>query len=62
MRDLYKLTATEAIDSVVEEVMGEHPELTKKRAKDLVINSLLYWTVINEIKGQVNFLLETEEE
>lgn len=60
MRELYKVTATEAIDSVVEEVMEEHPTLSKKDAKNLVLNSLLYYVVIEEIKGQVNFLLDED--
>lgn len=60
--ELYKLTATQAIDAVVEEVMEEHPELSKAKAKNLVCNALVYWCVINEIKGQVNFLLECDEQ
>lgn len=60
MRDLYKLTATEVIDSVVESVLEYHPELSKTMAKTLVLNSLIYCCVIEEIKGQIDFLLEND--
>ena len=39
--ELYKLTATQAIDAVVEEVMEEHPELSKAKESGLQCAGLL---------------------
>lgn len=60
MKDLWKLTANEALSPVIDEVAEEHG-VSKKLARDLVMNALVYCVVIEEIKGQVNFLLEYEE-
>lgn len=59
MRELYKLTPSEALSGVIEEV-AEDNGISKKMAKDLVLNSLIYCVVIEEIKGQVRFLLEVD--
>lgn len=61
MKELYKLTATEAISYAVDNVAEEHG-ISKKFARDLVLNALVYNCVIAEIAGQVNFLLEYEED
>lgn len=61
MRDLYKLTAAEAMSYAIDRVLESNPEVTKKQAKELVLNALVYNCVIEEIVGQVNFLLEKEE-
>jgi hypothetical protein len=55
---LYDITATEAINGIVETVKEVHPELTKAEAKKYVINALVYYCVIDEVIGQVDFLLE----
>ena len=60
MRDLYKLTAAEAMSGAIDKVLENNPELTKKQAKELVLNALIYNCVIEEIVGQVDFLLEKE--
>ena len=59
MKELYKLTANEALAYAVDEVVEEHG-ISKKLARELVLNALVYNCVIEEIKGQVRFLLETE--
>ena len=60
MRDLYEITAKEAIDIVVNSVLEYHPELSKNMGKNVVINSLCYNCVIAEIRGQVDYLLEDD--
>lgn len=59
MRELYKLTATEAISYVADEVAEEN-HISKKLARELVKNALVYSVVIEEIQGQVKFLLERD--
>lgn len=56
MRELYDLTAKEALKPVIDEV-AEELNVDKKTARVLVLNSLVYCVVIEEIKGQVRFLL-----
>lgn len=55
--ELFKLTANEAIQNMVDEV-AECKGISKKLAKQLVINALVYNCVQDEILGQVNFLLD----
>lgn len=59
MKELYKMTANEALSYVVDEVAEDH-DISKKLARELVLNALVYNCVIEEIKGQVSFLLEKE--
>jgi hypothetical protein len=56
-----KITATEAINGIVENVLEAIPDISKKKAKELVIESLIYNCVIDEIVGQVEFLYNNEE-
>lgn len=56
-----KITATEAINGLVESVLEQIPDISKKRAKELVIESLIYNCVVDEIVGQVEFLYNNEE-
>lgn len=56
-----KITATEAINGIVENVLEVIPDISKKKAKELVIESLIYNCVIDEIVGQVEFLYNNEE-
>ena len=58
--ELYNITATEAIESVVNTVLEVNPELSKKDAKKLVLNALIYNCVVDEICGQVSFLMSKE--
>lgn len=62
MRELYDLTAAQALESAIESVIENNPGMSKKQAKTLVLNALLYNCVIDEICGQVNFLMGKEEE
>ena len=55
--ELYDPTMKQAIDSLAEDV-SEKQEISKKRAKLLVLNALLYNTVIEEVNEQVAFLIE----
>lgn len=57
MKNLYKMTANEAIQNMVDEV-AEAKGITKTLAKQLVINALIYNCVQDEILGQVDFLLD----
>ena len=61
MTELYDITATEAINGIVETVKENHPELSKAEAKKYVINALIYNCVIDEILGQVDYLMGVEE-
>lgn len=61
MKELYKLTTSEVISAVADEIMEEH-NVSKKLAKDLVLNALIYYVVIDEIRTQVKFLLECEND
>jgi hypothetical protein len=55
------LTPSLIIDSLVDEVMKDNKDVkNKKQAKKLVLNSLMYNIVINQILEQVDFLLEKE--
>lgn len=60
MRDLYKCTANEAVGYIAEDV-AKAKGISKTLAKQLVINTLLYNCVVDEILGQVDFLLDGEE-
>ena len=61
MHDLYEITAAQAIDESVKVVMDRHPDLKKSAAKILVTNALIYNCVIEEIVGQVDFLLGCDD-
>lgn len=56
MQELYDLTTKEVIDHLCERVQ-ERDKMTKTQAKKLVINALIYNCVIDEILGQVDFLM-----
>lgn len=60
MRDLYEYTMSEAIGFIAETV-AEEKGVSKTLAKKLVVNALLYNCVVDEILGQVNFLLDGDE-
>lgn len=60
MRELFDYTAKQVIDDIVQEVQEEFG-ITKALAKKAVINALIYNCVIEEVKGQVAFLLEIDE-
>lgn len=64
MHDLYEITMAQALEESIKVVMEQHPELTKKMAKTLVVNALIYNCVIEEVVNQVDFLMgcDAEEE
>ena len=61
MKKLYELTTKEVIDHLCERVQ-ERDKMTKAQAKKLVLNALIYNCVIDEILGQVDFLMGKELE
>lgn len=61
MKELYELTTKEVIDNLCERVQ-ERDKMTKAQAKKLVLNALIYNCVIDEILGQVDFLMGKELE
>ena len=56
------LTMKEALDFPIRNVMHEHPELSYSQAKKLVLNTLQYNLVINQICEQTDFLLGVLED
>lgn len=62
MKELYDITATEAINIVIDSVRDHRSDLSKAQCRKLVINSLVYNTVIEEIKGQIALLLDEYDE
>lgn len=61
MRPLYDFTATQVIDSIAKDVQEIHG-VSKAMAKKLVINALIYNCVTDEVLGQVDFLMDRQEE
>ena len=59
MKELYKLTPTEALSYSIDNV-AEELNVSRKLARDLVLNALVYNCVVAEIVGQAAFLLEEE--
>lgn len=60
--ELYDIKVTSAISSIVDDVVENHNSLSRSMAKKLVINSLIYNCVIEEILGQVDFMISKLEE
>ncbi len=60
MKDLYQISRKEALDSLIEEAIKDHPELTKRQAETLVCNALMYNVVIASVGEQINFLLDID--
>lgn len=61
MKTLYELNANQALDYSIRRVQENHPELSKKEARILVLNSLVYNVVIAEVSNMVDYLIEGEE-
>lgn len=59
MKELYDCTLKEVIDDIVADV-AEEQEISKKLARTLVINTLLYNVVTESVKEQVAYLLDRE--
>jgi len=66
MKDLYKITATTAIDNLIEDVMADQESLgakvTKAEARTLVLNALMYNVVSCEVCNQVRYLRDQDIE
>lgn len=60
MIELYNLTATEALKDAIDRVQENNPKLSRAFCKKLVLNTLIYNCVIDEIAGQAEFLLGKE--
>lgn len=61
MRHLEDFTITEVLNYLTDE-MGMEFGVSKKLAKKLIINAIAYNVVVEEIRNQISFLLEDEEE
>lgn len=56
--ELLHLKQSYVMDTLIREIRSEHPELTKSAAKEYLLNALLYNIVIEEIKNQIDFMIE----
>lgn len=56
MKELYDMTTKEVIDNLCQRVIERKP-MTKTQAKKLVLNALIYNCVIDEILGQIDWLM-----
>ena len=56
--NLYDVNMKDLMADLVEEIQSEHPELTKKDAKLLIMNSLYANLVREELSNEINFLIE----
>lgn len=57
MRNLENFTMSEVIGYLADEVAMDK-DISKALAKKLVLNALTYNCVVDEILGQINFLME----
>ena len=55
---LYSVNASEIIKDLTNQVKDNHPNLSNVEAKKLVLNALLSNFIVDEIMGQVDFLIE----
>lgn len=55
--NLYDPTMKQAIDNLTDDIATSH-EISKKRARLLVLNALFYNVVIEAVNDQVAFLIE----
>lgn len=58
---LENYTTTEVINYLTNRI-AEEKNITKAYAKKLLINAITYNLVIEEINGQIDFLMEKEKE
>ena len=57
---LYNVNASEIIKDLINQIKENHPDLSDAKAKKLVLNALLANFVIDEIMGQVDYLIEND--
>lgn len=55
--ELHDISAAKALSFAVDRLLRIHPDMTKAQAKKLVYNAVLYNVVMDEIMGQVSFLM-----
>ena len=64
MADLYNIKASDAINHLIDDVISDQEqlgvEITKARAKILVLNALMYNVVSCEVCNQVRYLCGQE--
>ena len=61
MKALADYTLTQAVEFIVDDIVKDKG-ISKVLAKKLVTNALLYSCVTEEVKGQVDFLLDDDYE
>lgn len=59
MRELYKISLSEAVDIIVSEY-AESRKISKSLAKKLFVNAIIYNVVADEIESQMDFLRDEE--
>lgn len=55
---LYNVNISEIIRDLTNQVKENHPDLSDAKAKKLVLNALLANFIVDEIMGQVDYLIE----
>lgn len=60
MKQLEDFTLKQVTDYMIREI-AEDKGISKALARKLYINALLYSVVVEEINGQIDFLMEYEE-
>lgn len=56
--NLYELKTSDVIATLIDEVQGNHPDISKTKAKALILNALISNCVIEEIQNQIDFLID----
>ena len=57
---LYNVNASEIIKDLTNQVKENHSDLSDAKDKKLVLNALLANFIIDEIMGQVDYLIEND--
>lgn len=60
MKELMPLGVAEAMGALVDEIVKDHHGMSRSDARRLIANALTYNVVIEEIKGQINWLLDED--
>ena len=56
--NLYELKTSDVMATLIDEVQKNHPDLSKTKAKALVLNALISNCVIEEIQDQIDYLID----
>ena len=57
---LYNVNVSEIIKDLTNQVKENHPDLSDTKAKKFVLNALLANFIVDEIMGQVDYLIEND--